>query len=84
MRNRLNIGEVITAVYSEGPGGPPPKPGLDIMPEILPKVKPLHAVIPVDLFLPAARPIPNGSSRLSGRCSRENPVELPVEMRNFG
>ncbi len=85
LRNRLDIDDVLTAVYSEGPGKAPPAPDLpDVMPVMLPRVLPLHGVIPVDFHLPGCPPDPERilfvvAALLKGR----RPV-LPEEMRTFG
>ena len=56
--------DLLTAVYHEGPGHHPTGGEADeIMPELLPKVLPLHQVVTVDAFSPAARRIPNASGR---------------------
>ena len=56
----------------------------EIMPVLMPKVLPLHQVIPVDAFIPGCPPDPDRiwaavSALLGGRASGASP-----EMRQFG
>jgi NAD-reducing hydrogenase small subunit len=54
MRNRLEMEKVLDAAYGIGPQRPPNGDG--VLPPLLPKVLPLHQVIPVDGFLPGCPP----------------------------
>jgi len=85
MRNALKIDDVLTAVYAEGPGKSPPSGDLlDIMPVLLPKVLPVHQVIPVDLYLPGCPPDPDRIFAAVAALLKGEPVALPEEMRSFG
>lgn len=85
LRNRLKVDDLLTKVYHEGPGSAPKGGEADhIMPVLLPKVLPLHQVIPVDAYIPGCPPEPDRiwaavSALLSGE-----PVVLEPEMRTFG
>jgi NAD-reducing hydrogenase small subunit len=85
MRNPLKIGDILSEVYSAGPGAAPPDGAiLDIMPVLLEKVIPLHQVIPVDIYLPGCPPDPERIWAAVTMLLKGEPVALPVEMRNFG
>jgi len=85
LRNILPVDDLLTAVYREGPGQTPRGGEADrVMPALLPRVLPLHQLIPVDAFIPGCPPDPQRiwaavSALLSGE-----PVALPPEMRRFG
>ncbi len=81
MRNRLKLADLLDEVY-KGPGPAPPSQGN--LPVLLPKVVPLHQVIPVDIFLPGCPPDPDRIWAAVTAILKGEPVELPVEMRNFG
>jgi NAD-reducing hydrogenase small subunit len=85
MRNRLDRDEMIASVYSEGPGKKPPQAELGhFMPTLMPKVLPLHQVIPVDIFLPGCPPAPERIWAAIVALLKGEPVLLPEEMRSFG
>lgn len=85
LRNRLNVDDLLTKVYREGPGQAPPGDGAEqVMPALLPKVLPLHQVIAVDAFIPGCPPDPERiwvaiTALLAGQ-----PVEFAPDMRTFG
>ncbi len=58
LRNKLGVDDLLTAVYHEGPGKHPPgdESAGNVLPELLPKVLPLHQVIDVDAFVPGCPP----------------------------
>ena len=85
LRNRLGVDDLLTAVYREGPGQAPRGGGSDeVMPALLPKVLPLHQVIPVDAYIPGCPPDPERIWQAVLALLAGEPVELPPEMRRFG
>lgn len=85
LRNRFDVNDVIGSVYAAGPGQPPPdQERLDVMPVLLPKVVPLHQVIPVDVYLPGCPPDPERIWTALTALLRGEQAALPPEMRSFG
>jgi NAD-reducing hydrogenase small subunit len=85
MRNRMDVEKIIAAVYAEGPGVSPPSremPG--VVPVLLPKVIPLHQLIPVDVYLPGCPPDPERIWAAVSALLKGEPLNLPPEMRSFG
>lgn len=85
LRNKLGVDDLLTKVYHEGPGAIPRGGEADrVMPALLPRVLPLHQVVPVDAYIPGCPPEPDRiwaavSALLSGK-----DVALPAAMRKFG
>jgi NAD-reducing hydrogenase small subunit len=55
MRNPLKVGEMLRDVYAEGNSDAGSVPGEDI-PLLLERVRPVHAVVAVDVFVPGCPP----------------------------
>ena len=82
LRNRLDVEDLLATVYQEGPGKISQE--YELLPLLLPKVLPLHQVIPVNVFIPGCPPDPGRiwaalTALLEGR-----PVVLSEKMRRFG
>ena len=83
LRNKLNVDDLLTKVYHEGPGNWPAGDDV-IMPQLLPKVLPLHQVIEVDAFIPGCPPDPERIWTALSAILAGEPVMLEPEMRLFG
>ena len=85
LRNRLNVDNLLTQVYHEGPGKAPKGGEADqVMPRLLPKVVPLHQVIQVDAFIPGCPPDPERIWIAVSALLKGEPVVFAPEMRKFG
>jgi NAD-reducing hydrogenase small subunit len=85
LRNTLQVDDLLTAVYHEGPGRHPAGGEQDgIMPQLLPKVLPLHQVISVDAFIPGCPPDAERIWAAVSALLAGEPVVLSPEMRRFG
>ncbi|MBE7473666.1 MAG: NADP oxidoreductase [Anaerolineae bacterium] len=85
LRNRLQVDDLLTQVYREGPGKAPCGGEADkVMPALLPKVLPLHQVIEVDAFIPGCPPDPDRIWAAVSALLRGEPVALDASMRKFG
>ncbi|MEZ4735421.1 MAG: NADP oxidoreductase [Caldilineaceae bacterium] len=85
LRNMLPVDDLLTAVYHEGPGKEPRGGDADrVMPALLPRVLPLHQLIPVDAFIPGCPPDPQRIWAAVSALLRGETVSLPPEMRRFG
>lgn len=85
LRNRLQIDDLLTQVYREGPGRTP-QGGEDgsIVPALLPRVYPLHQIIRVDAYVPGCPPDPNRIWTALSALLAGAPVVLDEENRKFG
>ncbi|MDI9547910.1 MAG: NADP oxidoreductase [Chloroflexota bacterium] len=84
LRNRLQVDDLLTKVYHEGPGSVPHGDDDDIMPALLPRVIPLHQLIKVDAFIPGCPPDTDRIWTAVSALLAGQPVEFEPEMRLFG
>lgn len=82
LRNRLNLEDLLATVYQEGPGKISQED--DYLPQLLPKVLPLHQIIPVDFFIPGCPPDPGRIWAAVTALLEGKPVVLSEKMRRFG
>jgi len=84
LRNRLDVDDLLTKVYQEGPGSVPHGDEDDTMPALLPRVLPVHQLIKVDAFIPGCPPDTDRIWAAVSALLAGQPVELETEMRLFG
>jgi len=58
MRNTLTVDAILKRVYEENVTERRPSPG-NGLPKLLPRVRPVHEVVPVDIFVPGCPPSAN-------------------------
>jgi NAD-reducing hydrogenase small subunit len=85
LRNKFPVEDLLTKVYHEGPGAVPRGGEYDkIVPALIPRVLPLHQVIPVDAFIPGCPPEPDRIWAAVSALLAGEPVVLAEKMRMFG
>jgi NAD-reducing hydrogenase small subunit len=85
LRNKLDIDDVLTKVYQAGPGSIPKGPeAVDILPVLLPRVYPLHAAVPIDVYLPGCPPDPDRIYKTIAALLAGEKPQLPAEAITFG
>jgi NAD-reducing hydrogenase small subunit len=85
LRNKFPVEDLLTKVYHEGPGAVPRGGEYDkIVPALIPRVLPLHQVIPVDAFIPGCPPEPDRIWAAVSALLAGEPVVLAEKMRKFG
>jgi NAD-reducing hydrogenase small subunit len=85
LRNRLAVDDLLTQVYREGPGQAPPDPDSEgLIPPLIPRVLPLHQVIPVEAFIPGCPPDPARIWAAVSALLAGEPVNLEQDMKYFG
>ena len=85
LRNFFSVDDLLTAVYQAGPGTVPrcDEAG-QVLPELLPRVLPLHQVVAVDAFIPGCPPEPDRIRAALESLLKGEPVQLSEEQRTFG
>jgi NAD-reducing hydrogenase small subunit len=85
LRNKLDVADLLTQVYGEGPGKAPRGADADnIMPVLTPRCYPLHQVITVDAFIPGCPPDAERIWVAVSALLRGEQVALDESMRRFG
>ena len=85
LRNYLPVEDLLNQVYQEGPGRVPRGGEADkVVPALIPRVLPLHQVVPVDAYIPGCPPDPDRIWAALSALLAGQPVELSVDMRSFG
>lgn len=85
LRNKIPVDDLLNKVYHEGPGAAPRGGEVDkIVPALIPRVLPLHQVIPVDAFIPGCPPDPDRIWLAVSALLAGEPVVLEGRMRKFG
>jgi NAD-reducing hydrogenase small subunit len=85
LRNKLGVDDLLTKVYHEGPGAAPTDGDANgIMPALLPRVVPVHQLVPVDALIPGCPPDPERIWAAVSALLEGEPVVLGAEMRRFG
>jgi len=85
LRNFFTVDDLLTAVYHAGPGSAPHgAEAVRELPALLPRVLPLHQVVPVDAFIPGCPPDPERIWTALSALLRGEPVQLSAEQRTFG
>ncbi len=85
LRNFFSVDDLLTAVYQAGPGSIPrsDEDGA-VLPELLPRVLPLHQVVEVDAFIPGCPPEPERILAAITAIMEGRPVQLNEDQRTFG
>jgi NAD-reducing hydrogenase small subunit len=85
LRNFFSVDDLLTAVYHAGPGSAPRSDEADqVLPELLPRVLPLHQVVEVDAYIPGCPPDPERILAAITAIMQGRPVELAEDQRTFG
>lgn len=85
LRNFFSVDDLLSAVYQAGPGSSP-RSGEQgsLLPELLPRVMPLHQVVAVDAYIPGCPPDPERIWSALSALLQGEPVQLTEDQRTFG
>ena len=85
LRNYFSVDDLLTAVYQAGPGTAPRSDEAgELLPELLPRVLPLHQVVTIDAFIPGCPPEPNRIRAALESLLKGEAVQLSEAQRTFG
>jgi NAD-reducing hydrogenase small subunit len=85
LRNFFSVDDLLTAVYHAGPGSAPHGvDALQVLPALLPRVLPLHQVVPVDAYIPGCPPDPERIWMALSALIQGDTVHLSPEQKTFG
>lgn len=85
LRNFFGVDDLLSAVYQAGPGSAVPDGDTgDVLPQLLPRVLPLHQVVEVDAFIPGCPPDPERIWAALSALLQGKPVQLDATQRTFG
>jgi NAD-reducing hydrogenase small subunit len=85
LRNKLDVKDLLTALYKEGPGKMPRGGEADkVMPILLPRVMPLHQLIAIDAYIPGCPPDADRIWAAVSALLQGQPIALEETMRKFG
>lgn len=85
LRNFFSVDDLLTAVYHAGPGNAPRSDQAgELLPELLPRVLPLHQVVEVDAYIPGCPPDPERIWAALSALLKGEPVQLTEDQRTFG
>ena len=85
LRNFFGVDDLLSAVYQAGPGSVVPDGETGgVLPQLLPRVLPLHQVVEVDAFIPGCPPEPERILAVISAVLNGEPIRLSEEMRTFG
>lgn len=85
LRNFFKADDLLTEVYQAAGGGVPRGDrDSDPLPELLPKVLPLHQIVEVDAFIPGCPPDPERILAALNAVLEGGEIKLTEEQRSFG
>ena len=85
LRNFFTVDDLLTAVYHAGPGSAPRSDEAGkVLPELLPRVLPLHQVLEVDAYIPGCPPDPERIWTVLSALLQGEAVQLTEDQRTFG
>ena len=85
LRNFLPVDDLLNEVYQQGPGNIPRSGEAGkVLPELLPRVLPLHHAVIIDTFIPGCPPEPDRIRTALSAILTGKPVKLAESQLTFG